>query len=77
MNLPAQGWLLTRGARMYRVLLRWYPAPFRQAYGTEMACVFRDRLRTELNEGGRWALVRFAARIGQDWPTSTVREQAA
>ena len=33
----------------YRLLLRAYPAPFRQEYGDEMSRLFRDCL----SEGGR------------------------
>lgn len=35
----------TTAERVYRLLLRAYPAPFRAVYGREMSIVFRDRLR--------------------------------
>ena len=34
-------------ASLYRVLLYAYPADFREEYGSEMECVFRERLRSE------------------------------
>lgn len=33
--------------RLFRLLLRFYPAEFRSEYGTEMARLFRDRCRNE------------------------------
>jgi hypothetical protein len=33
--------------RLYRLLLRFYPRPFRERYAEEMLRVFRDRLRDE------------------------------
>jgi putative ABC transport system permease protein len=35
------------GARLYRCLLRLYPGEFREEYGAEMACLYRDRARDE------------------------------
>jgi putative ABC transport system permease protein len=37
----------TIGARFYRRLLRLYPREFRDEYGTEMACLYRDRASEE------------------------------
>jgi hypothetical protein len=41
--------------RVYGVLLRAYPAAFREAYGGEMALLFRDRRRDEGGGAGFWA----------------------
>jgi putative ABC transport system permease protein len=37
----------TIGARLYQLLLRFYPREFREEYGAEMACLYRDRARDE------------------------------
>ena len=37
----------TFGARLYQRLLRLYPREFREEYGAEMACLYRDRARDE------------------------------
>jgi hypothetical protein len=38
---------MSAAERVYGVLLRAYPAAFREAFGGEMALLFRDRRRTE------------------------------
>src|SRR5262249_9074151 len=38
---------MERGRRLYRILLRLYPAEFRDEYGREMAQVLRDRIERE------------------------------
>jgi hypothetical protein len=48
--------LLTLSVRMYRLLLRAYPAPFRREFGREMALVFRDDLRATAHDRGAAAL---------------------
>ena len=40
--------------RVYRLLLRAYPAGFRAEYGREMVLVFRDRRRDESARGIRF-----------------------
>ncbi len=40
---------------LYRVLLRCYPAPFRQEYGSEMLAAFAEEVREANQQGGRWA----------------------
>ncbi len=77
MNHAARDRRLRWGTGIYRVLLFSYPSSFRQEFGTEMARVFRDRLRIELGEGDHMTLARFFARIGADWLTTTLREHAA
>jgi hypothetical protein len=37
----------TFGARLYQRLLRLYPREFREEYGAEMTCLYRDRARGE------------------------------
>lgn len=57
--------LLTLSVRMYRLLLRAYPAPFRREFGREMALLFRDDLRATAHDrgaaalGGLWLLTFF------------------
>ena len=50
--------LLTLCIRLYRFLLRAYPAPFRREFGREMALVFRDDLRATAHDRGAAALCR-------------------
>lgn len=77
MSHAARDRRLRWGTGIYRVLLFSYPSSFRREFGTEMARVFRDRLRIELGEGDHMTLARFFARIGADWLTTTLREHAA
>jgi len=50
-------WLLAISDRLYRLLLKGYPASFRRRYGSEMAQVFRDCVRDADQSGsllGLW-----------------------
>jgi predicted permease len=40
---------------LYRALLRCYPAPFRQEYGSEMLAAFAAQVREAQQQGGWWA----------------------
>src|SRR5947209_5214868 len=40
---------------LYRALLRCYPAPFRQEYGSEMLAAFAAQVREAKQQGGWWA----------------------
>ncbi|PYV90369.1 MAG: hypothetical protein DMG05_10625 [Acidobacteria bacterium] len=46
--------------RIYRLLLRGYPAEFREKYETPMAQVFRDRCREEFARKGYWGLIQLS-----------------
>jgi hypothetical protein len=48
----APGWAAIWSARLYRALLVAFPAPFRRAYGDEMARAFRDLCRDAWRTGG-------------------------
>lgn len=48
----ALGWAAIWSARLYRALLLAFPAPFRRAYGDEMARTFRDLCREAWRTGG-------------------------
>jgi len=63
--------------RLYRVLLRAYPADFRQRYGGEMAQVFSDRCRGIARTQGLRGLLWFAVRSVPDWLITTTRERMA
>ena len=43
--------------RLYRFLLRLYPAAFRLEYETELVCVFRDACRAAYRRGGAAGLI--------------------
>lgn len=49
--------LVGRSERVYRALLVVYPEEFRREYGVQMAQLFRDQCREELESGGMMALV--------------------
>jgi hypothetical protein len=59
--------------RLYGVLLRAYPAPFRAAYGEEMRRAFRDLLRERRRAGESWA--GFWLHMLHDVATSALRER--
>lgn len=67
--------LVTRWlCRVYRVLLRAYPADFRRRYGAEMAQVFADRCGEVAQTQGIGGLLRLGLDSGADWLISTIRE---
>jgi putative ABC transport system permease protein len=53
-------WKLSVLDSAYRLLLKGYPAEFREKYKTPMAQVFRDRCRAEFERKGTWGLVRLS-----------------
>lgn len=59
--------------RLYALLLRCYPAAFREEYGREMSRTF-DRVRRENDVLGRSALARLSASIFADTIATAVRE---
>ncbi len=52
-----QSKMLALSNRIYNLLLRAYPAPFRREYGRDMAQLFRDDMRGTLRENGTTALI--------------------
>ncbi len=54
---------MIRSDRVYRAMLRVYPAEHRRAYGDAMAQLFRDRLR---RDGGGIGTARVWASVGPD-----------
>jgi hypothetical protein len=52
--------------RLYKLLLMAYPAEFRREHGREMAQVFRDCCRQQMQQGERLGVVRFWVRIFLD-----------
>jgi hypothetical protein len=67
--------LLNRMCHVYRLLLRAYPKTFREAYGAEMARVFRDRGLEIARSGGARGLVRYALLTSLDWLQTVVQER--
>jgi len=61
--------------RVYRLLLRAYPAEFRERYADEMARVFRDRGLEIVQSGGAWRLFGYALSTGRDWFVTVLRER--
>src|SRR5262245_13319809 len=61
-------------ARVYRRLLKLYPANHRSEYGEEMAQCFRDLSREEVKRRGPLGLVAAWGRILRDLPASVFRE---
>jgi len=61
---------MPRADRLYRVLLRLYPAEFRGEYGREMTQLFRDRARRE-------PLLRVWLDVARDLVVTVPREQAS
>lgn|GEM_PF-4991509 len=49
--------VLALSDRIYRAILRLYPAQFRMHYELEMACTFRDRCKEHYRRGGLTSLV--------------------
>ena len=47
---------LTRSITLYRLLLLAYPARYRCEFGVEMVQVFRDDMRSTIQERGSWGL---------------------
>ena len=54
---------LSVSARLYKLLLIIYPAEFRRRYGREMAQVFRDRCRQQMQQGGKLGIARLWTRM--------------
>lgn len=52
-----QSKMLFLSNRIYSLLLRAYPAPFRREYGRDMAQLFRDDVRDTLRDSGTIALI--------------------
>ena len=69
---------MTRSERIYRLMLRGYPARYRERYAEPMACCFRDQLRQARTAS---AFTRLWARTLCDWvctiPRHRVRLHAA
>lgn len=69
--------LLNRMCQVYRLFLRAYPKEFRDAYGPEMARLFRDRGLEISRTGGASALVRYALLTSLDWLETVIQERTA
>ena len=63
---------MIRSDRVYRAMLRVYPAEHRRAYGDAMAQLFRDRLR---RDGGGIGTARVWASVGPDLVASAFTER--
>ena len=63
---------MIRSDRVYRAMLRVYPAEHRRGYGDAMAQLFRDRLR---RDGGGIGTARVWASVGPDLVASAFTER--
>ena len=74
-NNPSDPVLVTFSTAIYRLLLTFYPTPFRREYGPHMAQVFRDCCLNTYRQSGApgmlslWALTLF------DWFKTVIEEQ--
>lgn len=69
-------WLCELFVRIYRLMLRLYPASFRANWGEELESNLRLELRQQLAGAGTWGVLRaFAAEV-QDFSFSLIREHA-
>lgn len=64
--------MLKRVEGWYRLLLRAYPARFRETFGAEAQGVFGQALRAAAARG-RWALLAVCWRELRDWPLAVIR----
>lgn len=64
-------------SRLFRLLLRLYPAEFRSVYGDEMVRFFGERRRRARERGGRRAVVRLWARTIADLVSTSAAERRA
>ena len=62
--------------RAYRALLRAYPRKLRDEYGEEMARLFRDLCREELEDGGGLSLAALWARTLPELVYTTLKERS-
>lgn len=60
--------------RLYRLLLRAYPASFRRNYEEPMARLFQDLCRDAYRQLGVLGILRVWLRIGPDWVSSVVKQ---
>lgn len=72
-----QNWLVNGSCRLYRVLLRSYPAAFRQEYGAEMEQLFRDYCRDTYHRAGAVEVGRLWLHTLYDLAVSAFEEQLA
>ncbi|HVT59741.1 MAG TPA: ABC transporter permease [Thermoanaerobaculia bacterium] len=66
-----------RGGRLFGWLLRAYPAAFRARFGAEMRAVFAERLHEELEQAGRWGVLRLWLRSACDLAATGCAQRAA
>jgi Flp pilus assembly protein TadB len=59
-------------SRVYRLLVRAYPAGFRAKYGDEMVWCFEDLCTAALRKNGVWGLVKLWLRVLPDWLVTLV-----
>lgn len=72
---PSDPSLVSASVVAYRLLLAFYPAQFRRAYGAPMLQLFRDCCLKAHRQAGRPGLARLWARTLVDWSTSVLEEQ--
>lgn len=66
-----------RSCRCYACLLKLYPKQHRQAYGQQMAQLFRDQCRDAWNKSGAWGLASIWLRTLPDLALSSIHEHLA
>lgn len=68
---------MTRSERVFRALLRLYPAAYRQDYGEPMLQLFRDQWRDASESGHSFSLLQLWIQTVGDMVTSAAAENAA
>lgn len=66
---------ISLSVRLYRRLLVFYPAAFRQRFGEDMAQVFRDNCRDTFHQRGFGGILRLWLRILPDLALSALKER--
>lgn len=75
MNSSPRNWLLAVSEMIYQRLLFAYPKAHRNAYGADMAQLFRDQSRDAWNESRNWGLVKLWLRVLPDLVRTSVIER--
>lgn len=76
-NPSGSSWPVTLSLQFYRLLLKMYPAHFRQEYARQMAQVFRDCCREIYAQGGIKALLKLWPGILTDLFTTALKQHCA
>ncbi len=69
--------IIILSVRLYRMLLKLYPANFRSEYGDEMLCVFRDSCRERYRTSGRKGVIRLWLPLLADLLANALAERIA